>query len=178
MPKNVRNLPLLAWNSKASCPTNCHRADKTEANLTLSKAKTLMAALILPHGHPYCTKWQHTTDLLFTKNAVIVHQEKYAYVSCSYLRISVGFMRNHWPQIKVFYKSHSITKFWMQVYKYNVSLALKQIFEKHLFIQTNYSPYLIKLIKIKIKMMCSSNAHALFTCLNIWTCFVHFVNML
>ena len=44
----------------------------------------------------------------------------------------------------------------MQVYKYNVSLALKQIFEKHLFIQTNYSPYLIKLIKIKIKikMMC------------------------
>ena len=56
MPKNVKNLPLLAWNSKASCPTNCHRADKTDANLTFSKVKTLMAAIILPDGHPDCTK--------------------------------------------------------------------------------------------------------------------------
>ena len=72
MPKNVMNLLLLAWNFNASCPTNCHRADKTDANLAFSKVKTLMAALILPHGHPDCT------DLIFTKNAVIVHQEKYA----------------------------------------------------------------------------------------------------
>ena len=46
MTKNVRNLPLQAWNAQASCPTNCDSADKADSTFPFIKIKSLMGILI------------------------------------------------------------------------------------------------------------------------------------